>query len=400
MPLWPDQISRRQFLAWSALAAGSAAASSRAEDAPAPDIATAIERGVQFLHRRQNPDGSWGSAQRTKDLNIFAPVPGAHRAFRCGVTALCVEALIESGKYRNDPEARQALERGERWLLDQLPKLRRGDGIAIYNVWGHAYGLQALAAMQTRPGQDDALKPRLREAMESQVKLLREYESVDGGWGYYDFRLQSKRPATDSTSFVSATVLLAMKQAEKAGFEVPADLRQRAFDSIQRQRKPDHSYIYGEYLKMRPMMDVNRPGGSLGRSQACNLALRRWGDTTITDKVLLDWLDRLIARNGWLSIGRKRPVPHESWFQVAGYFFYYGHYYAALCGEELGPELSRPYRPKLADIVVKLQETDGSWWDYPLYDYHQQYGTAYALMTLLRCREPDSPVAKVKPNGD
>ncbi len=381
------QLSRRQFLAWTALAAGSAGVSTRAEDKAPPALASAIDRGVQFLHRRQNPDGSWGSAQRTKDLNIFAPVPGAHRAFRCGVTALCVEALIESGKYRNDPEARQALERGERWLLEQLPKLRRGDGIAIYNVWGHAYGLQALAAMQMRPGQDEALKPRLREAMESQVKLLREYESVDGGWGYYDFRLQSKRPATDSTSFVSATVLIAMKQAEKAGFEVPADLRQRAFDSIQRQRKPDHSYIYGEYLKMRPMMDVNRPGGSLGRSQACNLALRRWGDATITDKVLLEWLDRLIARNGWLSIGRKRPVPHESWFQVAGYFFYYGHYYAALCVEELGPELGRPYRPQLADIVLKLQESDGSWWDYPLYDYHQQYGTAYALMTLLRCQD-------------
>ena len=33
-----------------------------------------------------------------------------------------------------------------------------------------------------------------------------------------------------------------------------------------------------------------------------------------------------------------------------------------------------------------LQEKDGSWWDFPLYDYHQQYGTAMAIMSLHRCR--------------
>ena len=53
------------------------------------------------------------------------------------------------------------------------------------------------------------------------------------------------------------------------------------------------------------------------------------GDEKITDKVLNVWLDRLFARNMWLDIGRKRPIPHETHFQVAGYFYYYGHWYAA-----------------------------------------------------------------------
>ena len=95
------------------------------------------------------------------------------------------------------------------------------------------------------------------------------------------------------------------------------------------------------------MLPVNRPGGSLGRSQACNLAMRLWGDTTVTDAVLRTWLDRLFARNGWLDLGRKRPIPHESWFQVAGYFFYYGHYYAALCIEQL-PAAERAAVPRPA----------------------------------------------------
>ena len=88
---------------------------------------------------------------------------------------------------------------------------------------------------------------------------------------------------------------------------------------------------------MPPGAGISRPGGSLGRSQACNVAMRIWGDELVTDEVLVTWLDRLFARNVWLDIGRKRPIPHESWFGVAGYFFYYGHYYAALCIEQLPP---------------------------------------------------------------
>ncbi len=350
------------------------------------DVEKAIEQGVEFLIKAQNANGSWGSALRTKDLNIFAPAPGAHRAFRCGTSALCVEALVETGAYQTNPRARAALEKGEEWLLENLPRLRRADTIAIYNVWGHSYGIQALAAMYRRDGQDEARKQQILEAIAGQIKLLAEYESVDGGWGYYDFKVGSKRPTSDSTSFTTATALLAFDKAKNVGVPVPEGLSKRAVDSVQRQRKEDNSYLYGEYLKWRPMRGINRPAGSLGRSQVCNLALRRWGDKTVTDEVLAEWLDRLITRNGWLSIGRKRPVPHESWFQVAGYFFYYGHYYAALCVEELGPEKGDRFKPLLASIVGELQEKDGSWWDYPLYDYHQPYGTAFALMTLHRCR--------------
>ena len=71
---------------------------------------------------------------------------------------------------------------------------------------------------------------------------------------------------------------------------------------------------------------------------------------------------------------------------MAGYFFYYGHYYAGRCIELL-PETDRqPYQDQLAALLIALQEKDGSWWDFPLYDYHQQYGTAFALMALHRCR--------------
>jgi hypothetical protein len=56
-----------------------------------------------------------------------------------------------------------------------------------------------------------------------------------------------------------------------------------------------------------------------------------------------------------------------------------------VCIEQL-PEKDRPhFQDHLAAILLPLQEQDGSWWDYPLYNYHQQYGTAFAIMSLQRC---------------
>jgi len=347
------------------------------------DVQAAIDRGIAFLLADQNANGSWGSATRTKGLNIYAPVPGAHHAFRTAVTSLCLAALIEVGSDRGDVQ--QAIDRGENWLLERLPVLRRATPIAIYNVWGHAYAIQALVRMYGR-NEDPGRREKIVELIRSQYDYLDRYESVDGGWGYYDFRIGSKKPASSSMSFVSATILVAFHEARSIGVEPPERLVRRAVASIQRQRKPDFSYAYGEYLKMRPMMGINRPGGSLGRSQACNVALRLWGDEKITDDVLKEWLHRLFARNGWLSIGRKRPIPHESWFQVAGYFFYYGHYYAALCIDQLDPADRGEFQAHLAALLLQLQEKDGTWWDYPLYNYHQQYGTAFALMSLHRCQ--------------
>jgi hypothetical protein len=89
----------------------------------------------------------------------------------------------------------------------------------------------------------------------------------------------------------------------------------------------------------------------------------------------------------WLDMGRKRPIPHESWCQVAGYFFYFGHYYAALCIDQLPAKERAPFQDHLACVLLRLQEKDGSWWDFPMFDYHKQYGTAFALMSLERCRK-------------
>ncbi|MGB2821427.1 MAG: prenyltransferase/squalene oxidase repeat-containing protein [Phycisphaerae bacterium] len=349
----------------------------------ASEIDKALERGTAFLLATQNKDGSWGSARRTKNLNIYAPVPGAHHAFRVAVTSLCVSALIEAGG--EDETVGRAVDRGEAYLIQELPKVRRAVPRALYNVWAHAYGIRAMVRMFARRPGEQQRRDDIRRLIAGQIDFLKRYESINGGWGYYDFRCGTQRPTSISTSFVTATVLTALHEAAGIGVKAPRELTDRAVKSLLLQQNPDFTYQYCEYFRFYPGRLICRSPGSLGRSQACNLALRLWGDKRITDAVLKTWLDRLFARNGWLSMGRKKPVPHESWCQVAGYFFYYGHFYAAGCIDELPPAQRPHFQDHLGRILLSLQEKDGSWWDYPMYDYHQGWGTAFAMMALRRC---------------
>ncbi len=373
---------------------------------PTEEIVASIHRGIDYLIGSQRKNGAWGSAESKRYYGITAPLPGAHNAFRTAVTSLAIVALVEASETLEGDRLRSAqaaLEKSQAWLLEHGKKLRRAAPdlygqrrdsethrrtFTLYNVWGHAYAIQAIAALHHRAEGKPELQTQLILALEYQVDRLRRCAFLNGGWGYYDMVARTKTPTGSPISFTTATVLIALQEAAELEVEFPQELTQKALDSILRQRSPDFTYAYGEYLRFYPRKGINRPAGSLGRSQVCNLAMRIYGDTQVTDEVLKTWLNRLVARNGWLSMSRKRHIPgqspHFADFSVAGYFFYYGHYYAAKCIEEL-PKPEQPFfQDHLANIIVPLQEKDGSWWDYLLYDYHQAAGTSMAISTLVR----------------
>ena len=364
----------------------------RAEESATPEtISAAITRGVDFLVRTQNPNGSWGGPTRTKGLNIYAPLPGAHHAFRAGTSGLALCGILDSGDTR--PETLKAIERAAAWTASELPKLRRADTTTTYNIWGHAYGLRAICRLHAREPSPER-KASWVELARQQVELSYRYADVNGGWGYLDVfdELATQKPSGTPTSFTTATMLLAMAEArERLGITPDERIVRASLAGIRRQRAPDFSYAYSHYHRLNPRAPINRPAGSLARSQACNAALRAFGDESVTDEVIETWAKRFLEREGWLDIGRKRPVPHETHFQISGYFYYYGIYYFTQSLKLLPREKHAPYARRLAAVILERQEKDGSWWDYPLYDYHQPYGTGYALMALAWCRDALAP---------
>jgi hypothetical protein len=164
-------------------------------------------------------------------------------------------------------------------------------------------------------------------------------------------------------------------------------IMERTLASIRLQRFPDFTYAYSHNHYLFPHGEINRRNGSLARSQACNAALKAFNDPLITNEVLSTWCDHFLEFEPWLDHGRKKPRPHESTFKISGYFYFYGVYYYTEAAKHLSKEKQRQLAKGLARIILTRQEKDGSWWDYPLYDYHQPYGTGYCLMALKWCRE-------------
>ena len=182
-----------------------------------------------------------------------------------------------------------------------------------------------------RRSEDRGADPRTRSS------LLTRYESVDGGWGYYDFRVGTQAAGHRLDQLRQPPPCWwPCTRPRRSASTPPEKVVKRAIDSIHRQRKPDFSYLYGEYLKWQPDAPDQPPGRQPGPVAVPATSPCGCGATSRSPtRCCTTWLDRLFARNGWLDMGRKRPIPHESHFAVAGYFFYFGHYYAALCIEQL-----------------------------------------------------------------
>ncbi len=356
----------------------------RDEPVDVKEINAAVAKAREFLFINQNDDGSWGNARLTKDLNIYAPSPGDHLGFRAACTSLCIMGLLATAPDGSDAE----VEKGIDWLFTNLPDVKRGSPTTIYSIWAHCYSIQALTRLVQAEKLSFLQRGKARNLIELQIKRLKQYETIHGGWAYYNFGPITPRPSAMGKTFITAAILIALHEAQALGIDLPQGMIQRAIRSLKRQQKPDYSYLYGEEHRHRPMYKADRPAGSLGRSQVCNHALSLWADNEELLLVHRAWLKRLYLRGGWLDQGRKRPVPHESWFSVAGYYYYFGYYYASQNVLLLPEDEQVKHAARIVPTLLKHQEKDGSWWDFPLYNYHKFYGTGFALMTLATCKQP------------
>jgi len=352
-----------------------------------PDAA--IADGVKWLLDHQRPGGYWGTGCWSWGYDIYGTVPGAQQAFKAGTTGLCAMALREAGT----PEALAAARRAELWLATDGTRIRRIDEDEIYNIWGHIYALQALAGA-VRGETDPALVEKLRAGAAIHVDMLGRYQSAYGGWNYYDFAAHTRTPSLAPTSFATAAGLVALRAARDAGIEVPETMIRRSVRLLEHCRLGNNCYLYSFGHRYRPRHVVNQVPGSLGRTQAGNDALLEWASPKVTLDDARNGLKNLFEKQGFLECGRKRPIPHEAYYAVAGYFYYFGHYYAARLIALLPKEERAPWAARLSKLIRSHQEDDGCWWDYnAIWDFHKPYGTAYALMILLRCRaEAGDPV--------
>ena len=358
-----------------------AAAAPVAADDFRKQVLDALIGAREWLVAHQNADGSFGTHDSPRWFEVSASVPSAHEAFQFATSALAVMALDQCA--RPTEAAAKAAGHGIDWMLAHN-KVKKHDGSEFYNTWTLGYGLQCYGEWLARHG-DDPRKPALEKAIRETLDRLPNYQITDGGFAYYDFNVQSQPPSWSSTSFTTATVLVGIDRVQKLGCMAPPRVVDKAVKRLAADQIPEGSFLYGRYLWERPRMGINLPKGSACRTPGNLYALECFGREPKRGAYVEALENLAIKYVGFQQITVRRPIPHEAWYNISGYFYLYGFYYASVVMNEKLPEAEqRRLFPALARGVLYCRQPDGSFWDYPLYDYHNAYGTSYALLSLSR----------------
>jgi hypothetical protein len=362
----------------------------RGADAPQAEATrAAIRDGVAFLLRSANPDGSFGGPRNKTMTDLFANAE-THRSWTAATTGLVVAALLEAHEASPDPAIPPAVRKALGALARWDPMKRPADW-DIDNVWGQIYGLLGLARALRAPGlQADPGRPAWESAARSCILALRRYQSPRGGYGYYADADSAWRPEW-ATTFTTAAAVVAMVEAREAGLLVDSATLARAVAAVRRGRLPSGAYTYDVMTipRRRGIESIDDLRGSLGRIQVCTYARLRAGDR-ISEEERRAALDLLVREHVWLDCAFRRPVPHEAWYANAAYFYLFAHYYAALVQETLPASDRDRWQGPLRAFVLKARVADGSFWDFYISDHTKPYGTAFAIMTLLRTLPVDA----------
>lgn len=366
----------------------SSAAVARPADAPrrdltADDARAAVRRGIEFLLQDQNSDGSWGGPREavyTFTGTVWSN-PETHHSWKVGTTGLCCLALLETAQTE---ETRLAADKAVDYLIKHGAVKRPSDWDTM-NSWAYMYGAQALARAYRDPR--CAGTPRREQCRDTGEELLRRLaacQAFNGGWGYLEFDVPRTSRQQWATSFTTAAAIVAMLDAQQAGFEVDQVMVRHAVRAVEHCRLPSGAYTYSVPAIPDPRHSewIDQIKGSLGRIQVCNLALLLAGKD-VPQQRLKTGLAQLFRHHRFLDIARNKPIPHENFYLNSGYFYLFGHYYAARLIQQLPEEDRDEYWPRLRYEVVKIQQQDGSMWDYDMHAYHKPYGTAFGVLTLV-----------------
>lgn len=291
-----------------------------------------IERSLEYLARRQRPDGSYGSGQYAGNI---------------AVTSLVGLAFLSSGSTPEEGPYSQHLDQIVEYVLAHTS----ASGFVIYQeatthgpMYDHGFGALFLAEAYGM-----TQRPDIREKLKKAVDLIVYTQNHEGGWRY----LPQKVPEADLS--VTICQIMALRAARNAGIAVPKSTVERCTEYVKRSQNPDGGFRY--------MLATNQSG--FPRSAAGIVALYSAG---IYDGPEID--------RGLAYLQQHAPGTQRS--QESHYF--YGHYYAAQAMYQAGgQEWIEWYKAIRDDLISKSRPSEGSWMSSGVCP---EYGTAMALVIL------------------
>lgn len=298
------------------------------------EISASIKRGLDFLAKTQNRNGSWANS----DGSVY---PTA-------MTALAGMALLGSGSTPTRGRYWQTVRRAVEFLVGQAQPngvitVMATEGRSMY---GHGFATMFLAQAYGME-EDQKRQERLHKVLSKAVKVIVNAQSSYGGWYY------TPDSGSDEGS-VTVTQLQALRACRNAGIAVPAKTIQRAVDYIRKSANPDGGIRYA----------ARQGGASRPAISAAAVAVLYFAgkyDDPMAEKALV-YSRRTLPVNG-------SGQGHH----------YYAHVYLAQACYQKGGEVWGDYYPRMAKWLLGQQRSDGSWNGDGV---GTTYGTALALTIL------------------
>ncbi|WP_437230702.1 prenyltransferase/squalene oxidase repeat-containing protein [Planctomicrobium sp. SH661] len=297
-----------------------------------------VSRALQYIAARQSPEGSW-TTEAWGDSTA--------------ITALAVMAFLAAGHVPGEGPYGEQISKGVRWVVSQ----QQPNGMLIRKAQSHGpmydHGICTLMLAEVFGMLDGADALLVRRALEKAVLLILEAQAVEkfdrhqGGWRY---QVDSR----DSDLSVTGWQVMALRAAKDIGCDVPVEAIDRAVDYVKMcWNEKQQGFGYQPGNTSTPTLT----GTGITCLEVC-------GDHNSPESLNgADWL-------------KKHPLVERS------AYFYYGVYYTGVGVFKLGGESAASNYQHLVDILLPIQQGDGSW--EPQHGSEKQAGRIYTTsLTVL-----------------
>ena len=301
-----------------------------------PVAKQAIERGLAYLSRTQDRQGSWSNR-------------GSFGRYPVAMTALAGLALLMDGNTTTQGRYAPQVDRATRYLLRSstpsgLIGRQTGEGRPMY---GHGFSMLFLSQLYGMV-EDAERAERIHDVLTRAITLTGRSQSPLGGWFY------SPGSRSDEGS-VTITQVQALRSCRNVGVALPKAVIDAAMAYLDESQNSDGGIRYTASL----------PGGA-SRPAISAAAVCCWFNAGQYDnpgaKKALEYCKRTIDPQG-------APRGHE----------YYAHLYFAQALYISGDPYWKEYFPRRREVLLARQRPDGSWFGDGVGDI---YGTAVALIIL------------------
>jgi len=267
-------------------------------------IVQAAGKGLDYLAKTQLPDGSWP--------DNYGKSPA--------VVGLALLAFMAHGEVPGRGKYKDVMDRAVNYILSNAKQNGLIARVGSQPMYDHGFATLALAEVYGMSKRKD-----LERALLMAVKLIERVQNPRGGWRY------QPRPADDDIT-VTGCQLMALRAARNAGVNVRTSVVRKGLDYIKICVRPDGGFAY-------------QPGGASGKA--------RTGIGVLLLQLLGESDSELVTTGANYLL--QRPL------KVGEGYFYYSLYYCTQAMFQKGGEHWQFWRKSMLDVVLPLQQADGSW---------------------------------------